>query len=226
MDGIRVGQHQLVSRFLKGVFKSLPENNHLSFQSLTHKVAMLMALTNADRCSDLAALDLCYRSFQGNGVKFIIPGLTKTRKNGPPMEAFYSAFPEDPKLCPVQALQCYEKRSRGLRPIPQDTTKNALFISVRKPHKPVKPATIGHWLKAVMSSAGIDTNVFSAHSTSKAQMVGVSTTDILKAANWSSTSTFCRFYHRPVNSEQFGLGVLRSNNPPTLVSFERYHIVN
>ena len=38
---------------------------------------MLMALTNADRCSDLAALDLVYCTYQENGVKFIIPGLTK-----------------------------------------------------------------------------------------------------------------------------------------------------
>ena len=35
---------------------------------------MLLAMTNADRCFDLAALDLTYQSFQGNGVKFIIPG--------------------------------------------------------------------------------------------------------------------------------------------------------
>ena len=122
VDGTRVGQHPLVSRFLKGVFncrppaprytttwdvdvvlshiKSLPDNEHLSFQLLTHKVVMLMALTNADRCSDLAALDLCFRSFHGDGVKFIIPGLTKTRRKGPLVEAFYSAFPEDPRVCP------------------------------------------------------------------------------------------------------------------------------
>ena len=84
VDGTRVGQHPMVSRFLKGVFndrppapkysqtwdvdvvlsflKALPENDHLSFTQLSHKLAMLMALSNADRCSDLAALDL-NRSF-------------------------------------------------------------------------------------------------------------------------------------------------------------------
>ena len=44
----------------------------------------------------------------------------------------------------------------------------------------------------------INTQHFSAHSTrgaatSKAKFVGVSTKDILKAANWSSSSTFTRF---------------------------------
>ena len=49
-------------------------NSQLSLQTLTHKVAMLFALANADRCSDLGALDLNHRTYQGNGVKFIIPG--------------------------------------------------------------------------------------------------------------------------------------------------------
>ena len=85
IDGTPVGQHPLVSRFLKGVFNSHPpapkytttwdvdivlshskdmkNNKQLSFQLLMHKLAMLMALTNADRCSDLAALDLAYCTY-------------------------------------------------------------------------------------------------------------------------------------------------------------------
>lgn len=116
VDGVQVGQHPLVTRFLKGVFNSrpaaprysstwdvnivlsylgsLPDNTSLPLTLLTYKLAMLKALSNADRCSDLAALDLGFRSFQANGVKFIIPGLTKTRKTGPPKEAFYASLPE------------------------------------------------------------------------------------------------------------------------------------
>ena len=91
VDGTRVGQHHLVSRFLRGVFncrppalkysfmwdvdivlsylKDLPNNESLSFQMLTHKLAMLLALSNADRASDLAALDLRYRFSQDSGEK-------------------------------------------------------------------------------------------------------------------------------------------------------------
>ena len=240
VDGIQVGQHPLVTRFLKGVFnsrppapkysftwnvdtvlvflKSLPENNNLSLQQLSHKLVMLMALANADRCADLAALDLRYRYAQGNGEKFIIPGLTKTRRSGPPIEAFYPAFPEDIRLCPVQTLHCYMARSKSLRQTLEDG-RQPLFIAVRKPHKPVKAATIGHWLKAVMQKAGIDIGTFSAHSTrgaatSKAKSVGVSTGDNLKAASWSSSSTFCKFYNRPVYNNDFGLGVLRCQQQP------------
>ena len=161
----------------------------------------------------MAALDLTYQSYQENGVKFVILGLTKTRHSGPPTEAFYPTFAAVPKLCPVQTLQCYERRSEKLRTNSNSILQKALFISIRRPHKPVKPATIGHWLKRIMKSTGIDTDRFSTHSThsastSKAKAVGVSTADILKAANWSSTSMFCRFYHKPIDSHRFGCGVL------------------
>ena len=196
--------------------RKLPRNEELSFQQLSHKLAMLMALANADRCSDLAALDLNYAQLQTNGMKFIIPRLTKTRRSGPPLEAFYPSFPEEPRLCPVTTLECYQTRSQNLRE-PMSETSSPLFIAVRKPHKPVKASTIGHWLKNVMKAAGVNTSVFSAHSTrgaatSKARAVGVSLADILHAANWSSPSTFCRFYCRPVLNGQFGTHVLRSQH--------------
>ena len=90
---------------------------------------MLMALANADRCSDLAALDLNHRTFQGGGVRFIIPGLTKTRKSGPPVEAFYPTFPEDPKICPVETLICYENRSKPFQGHANEKSGNPLPVS-------------------------------------------------------------------------------------------------
>ena len=174
---------------------------------------MLLALTNADRCSDLAALDLNFRTYLTNGVRFVIPGLTKSRKSGVPIEAFYPGFTEDPRLCPVLALKVYEGKTKSLRKSSQ--SQNPLFISSRKPFKPVKPATIGHWLKNLMKEAGIDTSLYTAHSTrgaatSKAKAVGVPMREILKAANWSSASTFCCFYNRPSTTNQFGQAVLNN----------------
>ena len=195
-----------------------PANEDLTLTQLTHKLAMLMALANADRCSDLAALDVDRQYNQTNGVRFIITALTKTRHSGPPLEAFYPAFPENPCLCPVHTLEEYVARTACLRS--ESGGRNPLFIAIKKPHKPVKPATIGRWLKSVMGEAGIDTNIFRAHSTrgavtSKAKVLGVSTADILKAASWSSSSTFSRFYHRPIESNDFGRRVLRLQPPPS-----------
>ena len=75
-------------------------------------------------------------------------------------------------------------------------------------HMSVKAATLCHWLKAIMKPAGIDTNTFSAHSTrgvltSKAKLIEVSTSDILKLELYPC------FYHRQHNSDLFGYGVLR-----------------
>ena len=49
---------------------------------------MLMALSNADRCSDLVALDLNFRSYVGNGVHFVIPGQKKWSSIGSLLSKF------------------------------------------------------------------------------------------------------------------------------------------
>ena len=167
----------MVTRFLRGVFNSRPpkpkygvtwdtdtvlrylemppDNADLNLQQLTQKLAMLLALASADRFSDLAALDVNRHYREGNGIRFVITALTKTRQSGPPLEAFYPTFPEKPALCPVNALEEYLRRTAPLRP--GSSGPNPLFLAVRKPHKPVKPSTIGRWLKNVIGQAGIDT---------------------------------------------------------------------
>ena len=84
----------------------------------------------------------------------------------------------------MSALKVYEERSKDLWGC--TLGKNPLFISVRCPFKPVKAVTIGHWLKDVMKLAGIDTSVFTAHSTrsaatSKANSAGIPMSEIMKA---------------------------------------------
>ena len=77
----------------------------------------------------------------------------------------------------------------------QDISTSKVFISYIKPYKPVAPATIARRLKSVLSSAGIDTNMFKAHSvrgatTSAAYDKGAPIEKILKLANWSNEKTF------------------------------------
>ena len=64
-------------------------------------------------------------------------------------------------------------------------------------------STIARWLKTCLSEAGIDSGIFKAHlvrgaSSSRAAAAGITTMDILQAADWSSESTFQRFYHLPI----------------------------
>ena len=93
----------------------------------------------------------------------------------------------------------------------------ALFIALIKPYKAVTSSTIARWLKSLLEAAGIDTSVFTAHSvrgtsSSVAANLGITTNDILKAADWSSESVFERFYYKPTEDPAFGRAVLSSHH--------------
>ena len=136
VEGHPVGQHPLVCRLLQGMFNQRPPAPHyktvwcvdtvvqyigstfasadLSLKNLSMKLVMLMALSNASRASDLASLDIRFQQFTPEGVKFFVPGLTKTRRSGPPKEAFFGRFHEK-SLCPVNTLILYEEKTKDLR---------------------------------------------------------------------------------------------------------------
>ena len=66
-------------------------------------------------------------------------------------------------------------------------------------------STISGWLKNILREAGIDTKIFKGHSTrsastSKAELKGLSVTDILERGSWTNTSTWQPFYNRQVES--------------------------
>ena len=92
VDGYEVGQHPIVSRILKGIFHERPpqprysetwdmskvmtyieargENESLSLADLTHKAAILLALTRPSRSADLSQLDQRFRRYLPEGVIF------------------------------------------------------------------------------------------------------------------------------------------------------------
>ena len=58
-----------------------------------------------------------------------------------------------------------------------------------------------------MEAAGMDTSMYKAHSTrsaatSEAKVQGLSTKQILQAANWRNASTFHWFYNKGIDLEQ------------------------
>ena len=75
-------------------------------------------------------------------------------------------------------------------------------------------SSIARWLKLGLEDAGVDTSIFKGHSTrgassSKAAASGVTVSDILQAADWSSEGTFQRFYHcQSSDKSTFGKAVL------------------
>ena len=85
--------------------------------------------------------------------------------------------------------------------------------------------TIARWLKTVLDkAAGIDTNIFHAHSTraasnSAAKTAKLSVNTIMTATGWTNAFIFSEFCDKPVisestqNSENFGHNLLQSWYP-------------
>ena len=231
VDGYDVGQHPLVTRLLKGAFNDRPPlprysstwdvqvvldylqslglNESLSLKHMTCKTVMLLALTCPSRSVDLSNLDLKMRSFRSEGVEFSPTGLAKQTRQGRTIASFFfPSCPDKPELCPVQALRAYEFQTEMLR-----GEESKLFVAVIKPHRAVTSSTIARWLKSILGAAGVDTSIFNAHSvrgasSSRAANMGITTNDILKAANWSSESVFQRFYYKPTEISKYGRAVL------------------
>ena len=137
IEGSPVGSHPLVSRLLRGMFNSHPPvpryscswdvrtvvefltNHKSSTLEFAKKAATLLALINADRCSDLAVLDQDHVRWIPDGVEFTVTRLTQRRSAGhprPPKEVCYAGFPDNSEGCPVTVLRLYiQETTRQVR---------------------------------------------------------------------------------------------------------------
>ena len=78
-----------------------------------------------------------------------------------------------------------------------------MFVTYVKPHKAVSRDTVARWTKVILKESGINTDVYSAHSTraasvSKASNRQVPIDQIMANAGWRSADTFRRFYNKPI----------------------------
>lgn len=216
--GVAFGTHPLVHRFMKGVFnkrpslprysttwdpttvldylKQMPLEN-IKLQALTFKLVMLLALCSSQRLQGLKALSLDSACLDENKCVFYFDVLLKTSRPGKhahPLEI--SRYNADIELCPVSHLLKYIQMTKSLR-----GDIKQLLISYVKPYGAVTTDTISRWLKVVMTQAGIDTNIFKAHSTrsassSKAITTGAPIDVILSKVGWTKENTFRKFYSR------------------------------
>ena len=232
IEGKPVGQHPLVIRLMKGIANERPpkprytttwdvakvttylsalgETKTLSLKLLTKKLLMLLALVSPERASVLWELNIRYLKKQPDGVVFT---LIKPRKSGDPMSRAKATFPrflQDTTLCPCDCLETYLKATEKFR-LSEDSNK--LFLSFQRPHHPVAKATVTRWLCDVLIAAGIDSTIFKAHSTraastSAAAKKHLPLDDILKMGDWTSPSTFQRFYYKPIIDDTYAKTVL------------------
>ena len=180
--------------------KNMGENEGLTDKHLTWKTAMLIALTNASRAHEIKNIDPTLIRDHGDTVIFPIAQLTKSkRQNKPNIAITLTVYAEDSLLDALTGYRAYMKRTAIWRQT--DEQKHQLFLSLVNPHKPIATSTVSRWLREIMTEAGVNTDIFKAHSvrgasTSKASHEGLSVGQIIETANWSNATTFQKFYCR------------------------------
>ena len=221
-EGQPVGSHPLVKRFMKGVFqlrpalprydvtwdtsivlsylRTLSPVKKLSLKLLTFKLVMLLALLTGQRCQTLHALNIEDMTVTDNHVKLRIKTLLKQSKPGKHLpELCIKGYAPDRRICLIKVLREYLRRTVDLR-----SPSKQLLISYVQPHNPIGKSTVSRWIKTTLSMSGIDTSIFSAHSTrsastSCAKMQNVPLATILRTAGWSSSNTFGTYYDKTKN---------------------------
>ena len=232
---IPFGQLPIVKRFMKGIYElrpCFPKHNsiwklatvfdhfrnqksatELSLKELSLKVAFLLCLLSGQRCQTISFLDIQEMDSLEDRYVFHIKEKLKQSRAGyhiRPLE--FRKYPTEEKLCVFTHLQEYIKRTENIRSL---NTK--LLISFIKPHCPISKDTLARWVKSVLSSAGIDTNRFTAHSTRAASSSHLaqrnfSITDIIDAVGWKSEQTFQKFYNKSEERFNFGNCFLETAN--------------
>jgi hypothetical protein len=222
IHGMSAGKHPLVVRLVKAVWRLKPpkprcdsiwdanlilnlfrgwdDNVNLDLVHLTLKLLGLLALVSAQRVQTISALRLS--NIRGSEVKEIsVDEMIKTSKHNQKQPSlFLPSFPNDPKLCVVNAINEYIRRSDSIR------KDDKLFISYCLPHKAVCSQTLSRWLKCILSKANVDVSVYKGHSfrhasTSKSSDKGVDINVIFSRAGWSQgSSVFAKFYKKEIDN--------------------------
>ena len=220
-EGHPIGEHFLVSRFMKGAFnlrpalpktnvtwdpkilldhlKTLSPNDKISFKQLTFKCASLIWILSGQRGQSIHLISTKNLSVFTNEVKIRFGDKLKTSRPGfHQAEITLKAFPTDSALCVVRTLEEYLKRTEEFR-----GEEKQLFISFQKPYKAISRDTLSRWISVIMKDAGLDTSIFTPHSlrsasTSKAKRRKVSIQTILDTAGWKKDCTFRKHYEKEI----------------------------
>ena len=216
--GTSIGQFPSVKRFLKGVFElrpPLPRYSHIwdanivlnylknfpfediPLSYLTYKVAMLVALSTAQRAQTLHKLYVDNFVFHENLIIIHVDSLLKqSTPRNQKFSVYLHRYPSDRNICVMTAVEEYIRRTKVIR-----KDEKQLFISFCKPYHAVSKSTISRWLKLVLQEAGIDIELFKPHSTraaacSRMKRDEVHIDSILSTAGWSNCRTFEKFYNK------------------------------
>lgn len=141
-------------------FKSL-DNDNVFLEVLSKKLITLLALVTGQRIQTLSLIDTKYIVVKKDSLEIRIPERVKTSNLGRNQPILCLPFYEENwNICPVRILQVYVEKTKELR---KDTLN--LFISFKKPFKNISTQTLSRWVKDMLRESGVNTKIFSAHST-------------------------------------------------------------
>lgn len=224
IQGPHVGEDPRIKRMFKGIYNlkpSLPkydlvwdpqiildhfsekqDNEFLSLKDLSKKLITLLAIITSHRVQTYSLIKRENIEVKPQKIVIKIPDRIKTSGPNKSQPVLFLPFYEaNCKVCAASTLVFYLKKTQNL-------CRNAsnLFISFKNPFKEVGSQTLSRWISETLKEAGVNTDIFTAHSTrhassSTAKNKGISIDLIRKTAGWSEASlTFARFYDRQVIS--------------------------
>ena len=222
-DGLPFGQHFVVSRVMKGIYNKRPQRSrytstwdvdvvldylrelspliNLTLKDISRKLVMLLLLTTFQRVQTLASLCITdiIRSEDNKTVVFRLSQVLKHSRRGSLGLITLNQFDTDPRLCVVKCLNMYLQKTQEIRHSHCDN----LIITTIPPFAKASSQTIARWVKETLSLAGVDTDLFKAHSvrgasTSKLFQLHTPIGEIMKKADWKSECVFRKFYNKDV----------------------------
>lgn len=199
-----------VSKLLN-YLKSLFPIESLDLKTLTLKTIALMALSSSDRGQTLHLASTKNIVVSKEKVEFVITDRTKTTRKILKPTVITCVSTDVPELDVANHVKIYLEKTKDFR---TNDNFSKLFLSW-KTHRPVTKQTLSRWLTMVLKSSKIDTSVFQAHSyrgagLSKALSSGASISQIIKAGNWTNSSTFNTFYNAPAFDTEIGKIILQN----------------
>ncbi|KAL0199390.1 hypothetical protein M9458_007930, partial [Cirrhinus mrigala] len=221
VDGLPLGRHHLIVRFLRGLWRD-PFEPLESVEYLSLKTSLLIALTSIKRVGDLHAFsvnELCLEFGPADSHVRLRPqpGYVPKVPTTPFQDQVVNlqALPPeeaDPALgllCPVRALRIYVDRTRSFRRSEQlfvcfgGQQKGNTVSKQRMAHWVVDAITLAYQCQGEPCPLGVQAHSTRSVATFNALAHGASLADICRAVGWVTPNTFARFYNlhiEPVSS--------------------------
>ena len=193
-----------VSKLLE-LLKTWHPLKDLDIKRLTLKTISLIALSSSNRSQSLHLARTDKIRVAENCLDFVIDQRIKTTKRLLKPTYVKCVNTDIEELNVMLCVKEYMERTKVYR---IDDSYNQLFLSF-KSFKPVTKQSLARWLKETLKLAGINTELFTAHSyrgagLSSAFSKGATLQQIVEAGNWASAETFKRFYNAPIKASDIG----------------------